>query len=145
MAQNSEIALRTRSRPQFGQGIGASASDIARSASNRVSQSRQTYSYSGILGLHSNIRTHSSYSTPVCADGKLLSRGGGILVGARTAKGWLGISDAPLSPSLPAALRRRARRWLYLILDDDPHVDRQGPRPVRGNDQRIEIHFRYLR
>jgi len=39
MAQNSEIALRTRSLPQFGQGIGASASDIARSASNRVSQS----------------------------------------------------------------------------------------------------------
>jgi len=39
MAQKSEIALRTRSLPQSGQGIGASASDMARSASNRDSQS----------------------------------------------------------------------------------------------------------
>ena len=44
MAANNEIARHVFSVPHFGQAIGASAADIARSASNVDSQSRHRYS-----------------------------------------------------------------------------------------------------
>ncbi len=48
MAENSEIARHVFSLPHLGQAMGASASDIARKASKRISQSEHLYSYSGI-------------------------------------------------------------------------------------------------
>ena len=49
MAENSEIARHVFSLPHLGQTMGASASDIARKASKRISQSEHLYSYSGIF------------------------------------------------------------------------------------------------
>ena len=49
MAENSEIARHVFSLPHLGQAMGASASDIARKASKRISQSEHLYSYSGIV------------------------------------------------------------------------------------------------
>ena len=49
MAENSEIARHVFSLPHLGQAMGASASDITRKASKRISQSEHLYSYSGIV------------------------------------------------------------------------------------------------
>ncbi len=49
MAENREIARQVFSLPHLGQAMGASASDIARKASKRISQSEHLYSYSGIV------------------------------------------------------------------------------------------------
>jgi hypothetical protein len=47
-AENNEIIRHVFSLPHLGQTMGTSASDIARSASKRVSQSEHLYSYSGM-------------------------------------------------------------------------------------------------
>ena len=47
-AENKEIMRAVFSPSHWGQAMGASASDIPRSASKRVPQSAQRYSYNGI-------------------------------------------------------------------------------------------------
>ncbi|MEE8389828.1 MAG: hypothetical protein V3S14_03395 [Anaerolineae bacterium] len=65
IAENSEIMRFAFSLPHLEQAMGASASDIDRRASKRISQSAHLYSYSGIVLFHPPLSVLRAHCTAV--------------------------------------------------------------------------------